>query len=113
MNPLPRELTPGVFWLGQCLEQLYRGRILHGYNSTYLVAGEHSSLLVEGGHPQDLPVIEAQLEGILAAGAPPLRHVVCTHQETPHAGGVGRVLERHPEATLSGTFATCTSSSRR
>ena len=59
-------------------------------------------MLVEGGHPQDLPVVEAQLEGILAAGAPPLRHVVCTHQETPHAGGVGRVLERHPEATLSG-----------
>jgi flavorubredoxin len=101
-NPLPRELAPGVFWLGQCLEQLYRGRILHGYNSTYLVTGEHSSALVEAGHPQDLPVLEGQLEGLLAAGAPPLRHVVCTHQETPHAGGVGRLLERHPEATLWG-----------
>lgn len=102
VNPLPRELAPGVFWLGQCLEQLYRGRILHGYNSTYLVTGEDASLLVEAGHPQDLPVIEEQLAGLLAAGAPPLRHVVCTHQESPHAGGVGRILERHPQATLSG-----------
>jgi glyoxylase-like metal-dependent hydrolase (beta-lactamase superfamily II) len=91
-----------VFWLGDCLEQLHEGRMLHGYNSTYLVCGERSSLLVEAGHPQDLPVVEAQLEGLIAAGVPPLRHVFTTHQETPHAGGLGRVLERFPEAEAVG-----------
>jgi flavorubredoxin len=99
---LPRELSPGLFWLGDCLEQLHQGQMLHGYNSTYLVTGEHSSLLVEAGHPQDLPVVEAQLEGLMAAGVPPLRHVFITHQETPHAGGLGRVLERFPDATAHG-----------
>lgn len=101
-NPLPRELAPGVFWLGDCLEQLYRGRVLHGYNSVYLVAGERASLLVEAGHPQDLPVIERQLEDLLAGGLPPLGYVFTTHQETPHAGGLGRLLDRYPGAVACG-----------
>lgn len=101
-NPLPRELAPGVFWLGDCVEQMHRGRVLHGYNSTYLVAGERSSLLVEAGHPQDLPVIEQQLDDLLSAGLPPLSHIFPTHQETPHASGVGRLFERYPDAIACG-----------
>jgi flavorubredoxin len=101
-NPLPRELAPGVFWLGDCLEQLYQGRVLHGYNSVYLVSGTRSSLLVEAGHPQDLPVIERQLDELLAGGLPPLEYLFTTHQETPHAGGLGRLLDRYPQATACG-----------
>lgn len=101
-NPLPRELAPGVFWLGDCLEQLYHGRVLHGYNSAYLVAGERASLLVEAGHPQDLPVIERQLEELLAGGLPPLEYLFTTHQETPHAGGLGRLLDRYPRSVACG-----------
>ena len=93
MNPLPRELTPGVFWLGQCLEQLYRGRILHGYNSTYLVTGEHSSLLVEGGHPQDLPVIE---EMFAAGGPEPGREIVDSPSREIAGEGIEQRVARPP-----------------
>jgi flavorubredoxin len=102
VDPLPRELAPGVFWLGQCMEQPWQGETLHNYNSVYLVRGERASLLVEAGHPQDLPVIEAQLEGLLAAGGPPLRYVFSTHQETPHSSGIARVLARHPDVEVCG-----------
>ncbi|MEN3280642.1 MAG: hypothetical protein V7607_1782 [Solirubrobacteraceae bacterium] len=101
-NPLPRELVSGIFWLGQCMEQVWQGSILHNYNSVYLVCGEDSSLLVEAGHPQDLPVIEAQLERALGSGGPQLRYVFCTHQETPHSSGIARILRRHPEVQVCG-----------
>jgi len=101
-NPLPRELAPGVFWLGGCLVQTWHGRIIHGYNSAYLVSGDECSAMVEAGHPKDLGEIEAQLEGLFAAGAPELRYVFCTHQETPHASGIGRWLARYPELTVCG-----------
>jgi flavorubredoxin len=101
-NPLPRELAPGVFWLGACLLQMWQGRLIHGYNSAFLVCGDDASLLVDAGHPKDLPVIEAQLDALLHAGAPELRYVFCTHQETPHASGIGRWLSRFPELTVCG-----------
>jgi flavorubredoxin len=101
-NPLPRELAPGIFWLGQCMEQAWEGAVLHNYNSVYLVCGEESSLLVEAGHPQDLPALEAQLEALLERGVAPLRHVFCTHQETPHSSGIARILERHPQVEVCG-----------
>jgi flavorubredoxin len=101
-NRLPRELAPGLFWLGDCIQERWQGQILHGYNSCYLLRGDHSSLLIEAGHPKDLPVIEAQLEGLLEAGGPELRYLFTTHQETPHSSGIARALERHPEAVVVG-----------
>jgi flavorubredoxin len=101
-NPLPREIAPGIFWLGQCMEQPWRGGILHNYNSVYLVRGSRRSALIEAGHPQDLPVIEAQLEGLLAQGGAPLHYLFTTHQETPHSSGIARVLRRHPEVEVCG-----------
>jgi flavorubredoxin len=101
-NPLPREIAPGVFWLGKCLGLSYLGQELHSYNSVFLVAGEHSTALVEAGHPQDLAINEAQLQSLLAAGLPPLRYVFLTHHETPHAAGVGRILQRYPDARAVG-----------
>lgn len=99
---LPRELAPGVHWLGDCLEQPYRGEIFHGYNSSYLIVGEHSSALVEAGFPQDLETMESQLDGLLRQGLPPLRYVFTTHQETPHSSGLGRLLTRYPTAVACG-----------
>jgi len=99
---LPRELAPGIFWMGKCLEVSYRGRPLHGYNSVYLVAGEESSMLVEGGHPQDLPTVEAQLDELMERGVPPLRHLFTTHTETPHSSGLGRLFDRYPDMVAYG-----------
>jgi flavorubredoxin len=100
-NKLPREIAPGVFWLGECLEQRHKGKIYHSYNAAFLVIGDAASMLVETGHPKDFPIIEKQLEQLLA-GKPPLKYLFITHQETPHAGGLGRVMSRYPEAILCG-----------
>lgn len=102
-NPLPREIAPGVFWLGECLEQRSRGKTYHSYNAAFLVVGTRASMLVETGHPKDYLTIDAQLRGILGQGGrAPLRHLFLTHEETPHSGGLGRVLETHPDVTVHG-----------
>ena len=68
-NPLPREIAPGVFWLGECLEQRQQGKIYHGCNACFLIVGETASMLVETGHPKDFPIIEGQLNKLLPGKA--------------------------------------------
>jgi flavorubredoxin len=102
-NPLPREIVPGVFWLGECLEQRARGKIYHSYNAAFLIVGSRSSLLVETGHPKDFLTIDTQIRGILdEPGRAPLRHLFLTHEETPHSGGLGRILQTYPDVTVHG-----------
>ena len=101
-NPLPREIAPGVFWLGDCLEQRFKGKTYHSYNAAFLVVGSEASLLVETGHPKDFPEIERQMREVLAERSSALKYLFITHQETPHSGGLGRVLERYPGLTVHG-----------
>jgi len=103
-KPMPRELADGVFWLGDCLEQRAKGKIYHTYNAAFLLCGTDASMLIETGHPKDFPIIEKQLKELLANRAP-LKHLFVTHQETPHSGGLGRVLARYPEAILCGDMS--------
>ena len=63
---MPRDIAPGVFWIGDCLAQRHQGKIYHGYNAAFLVAGETASVLVETGHPKDFPVIERHLAELFA-----------------------------------------------
>ena len=67
ISSLPRELAPGVFWLGDCLEQPFKGKIYHAYNAAFLVIGSKSSLLVETGHPKDFPLIEKQIKTVFGS----------------------------------------------
>jgi flavorubredoxin len=101
-NTLPREISPGVFWLGDCLEQHHKGKIYHSYNAAFLVVGSGASLLVETGHPKDFPEIERQMKEILTQKGSPLKFLFITHQETPHSGGLGRMLELYPGLTVHG-----------
>lgn len=98
---LPRELAEGVFWLGDCLEQRANGKIYHTYNAAFLLVGTEASMLIETGHPKDFPLLDKQMKQLLA-NRPPLKYLFVTHQETPHSGGLGRVLSRYPEAVLCG-----------
>ena len=50
-NPLPRELAAGVWWLGQCYEIPFMGKLVHNNNAVFLVAGTEYSALVETGIP--------------------------------------------------------------
>ena len=72
---MPREIAPGVFWIGDCLAQRHRGKVYHGYNAAFLIAGEAASCLVETGHPKDFPVIERHLNELLARGIAPLKYL--------------------------------------
>lgn len=99
---MPREIAPGVFWIGDCLAQRHKGKVYHGYNAAFLVAGEKHSCLVETGHPKDFPVVEHHIAQLHARGIPPLKYLFITHQETPHSGGLGRVLKTYPDVTLCG-----------
>ena len=101
-NKMPREIAPGVFWIGDCLAQRHKNKIYHGYNAAFLIAGESASCLVETGHPKDFPVIERHINELFARGVAPLKYLFVTHQETPHCGGLGRILKTHPEAMLCG-----------
>jgi flavorubredoxin len=99
---LPRQLTPGTFWLGDCLiTPLPDGTLEHSFSSTFLVVGDRSSLLVDTGHPKDWAVVEYQLETLLA-GRPPLAWIFPTHPEVTHAGNLGRLLAKFPNARACG-----------
>jgi flavorubredoxin len=99
---LPREIIKNIFWLGDCLEQRSKGKIYHSYNSAYLVIGNQSALLIETGHPKDFKKLDEQIKSILVKKNIPLKYLFITHQETPHAGGVGRFLNLYPELTVHG-----------
>ncbi|MBV6307130.1 MBL fold metallo-hydrolase [Candidimonas humi] len=101
---LPREIAKGVFWLGDCLEQRANGKIYHTYNAAFLIEGSSACMLVETGHPKDFPIINRQLEALLAS-RPPLKYLFVTHQETPHSGGLGRILHRYPGVLLCGDIS--------
>ena len=70
---MPREIAPGVFWIGDCLAQRHKGKVYHGYNAAYIVAGNQ-----EGG-------VVAMIDLALVA----LRQAVA---DPEHAG---RDLARH------------------
>jgi flavorubredoxin len=102
---LPRELAPGLVWIGNCSGGEGRGlapSMVHSNNSVYVVSGTERSLLVDTGHPKDWAVVERQLDGLLAGGIPPVAYIFPTHVEPVHAGNLGRLLEKFPDAVVCG-----------
>ena len=104
-NPLPREIAPGVFWLGECSPVHYAGKWLHTYNSAFMVVGEKFAAMVETGIPSVGNVVIAQVERILEERGVPLKYIFVTHSEMSHCGSVGRLLRRYPEAHTYGEIS--------
>jgi flavorubredoxin len=103
LNPLPVELAPNVFWLGECVAVPYRGQDLHLGNSVFLIAGEKHSAMIEAANSFHVPVVMDQIETLLAErNLPDVKYVFVTHSELPHAGGVGHFLTRFPDAEIWG-----------
>lgn len=99
---LPRELAPGIFWLSDCLVMEHQGMSVHAYGSAYLVVGSESSLLIDTGHPKDYATICEQLDICHAKGAPPVKYIMPTHSEVPHAANLASLLDRYPESKVYG-----------
>jgi flavorubredoxin len=100
-DTLPRELAPGLFWVGECLAIPFEGKVLHNCQSMYVLKGEDYAMLVDCGFPSDRSTVFRQLDEILADGTE-LRFIFPTHQELPHGGGVAHLLDRYPGAMAIG-----------
>jgi flavorubredoxin len=111
MTPtLPREVAPGVYWLGTCLEVLPRMQklflkdagdsILHGHQSFFLVVGDDATAIIDTGQPQHWPAIERQLE--IALQGRQLDYVVPTHPEYVHFGLLPYWLDKYPGSRAVG-----------
>ena len=100
---LPREIAPGVFWLGVCMEVPFEGKIVHGYNSSYLVVGDQHSAFIETGITFQSRAIIEQFDKLKRErDLPDPRYLFVSHGEMAHSGGVGLILDRYPEATVHG-----------
>ncbi|WP_165966623.1 MBL fold metallo-hydrolase [Actinomadura sp. 7K507] len=101
---LPREFAPGLHWLGGCSDSgawpTRKGATTHEHLSTYLVAGTDKTVLIDTGHYAQWDGIRDQLDACL--GDRPLDYVFPTHHEIPHAGNLGRLLARYPDAVAVG-----------
>src|SRR3954453_238752 len=105
---LPRELAPGVFWIGDCSMTAGIGDAsTHTYNSPYVIAGEERSLIVDTGIPKDWRAIERQLDELLDDGLPPVSYFFPTHPELIHAANLGRLLVKFPDATVYARLRDC------
>jgi flavorubredoxin len=99
---LPRELAPGIQWLGNCIVYETDFVAFHSYNSVYVVSGSERTLIVDTGFPKDWRIIDRHLDELLADGLPPVAWLCPTHSEVAHAGNLGRLLQKFPAATVRG-----------
>ena len=104
---LPREIAPGLFWLGHCMKRLLaNGSSLHLYNCGYLIVGEKHSAFIETGMTCDVLVVMEQAERLIAErNLPEPRYVFTTHSEMAHSGGIARIMARWPEVTVHGDMS--------
>jgi flavorubredoxin len=100
VGELPREVVPGLFWLGTCGEIGFQGKIIHSPWNAFLVRGAERTALIDTGAPSGWPVVRAQLARAL--GGRPLDYVFPTHPELPHMGNLPWLLQEHPGLRVVG-----------
>ncbi|MEU6646164.1 MBL fold metallo-hydrolase [Saccharomonospora sp. NPDC046836] len=97
---LPRRLSDDVLWGGGCLPVPYKSKLLHGHFGVYVVKFDGGAYLVDTGYPVMAEEMERQLDEFL--GDTPVDYIFPTHPEIPHAGLLGRWLEKYPNAVVIG-----------
>jgi flavorubredoxin len=97
---LPREISPGIFWLSTCLVVRDGPWFVHNHNSCFLIVGRDSTVLIDNAMPSGWPDIRDQLAGILRGR--PLDYLFPTHPEAPHMGNCGPLMDQYPRARLVG-----------
>ena len=99
-SDLPREIAPGVTWMSSCLPLNLPSGVIHGHNATYLVQGEHSSILIDTGNPGAWNIISDALDEALDGRE--LTYVFPTHPELPHTGNLPRLVQKYPNIQAFG-----------
>ncbi|HEX4305915.1 MAG TPA: MBL fold metallo-hydrolase [Solirubrobacterales bacterium] len=100
---LPRQIAPGIHWLGPCVDGgsvNLRGGMYHSHLSLYALIGREHSLLVDTGLPSGWPTLERELDQVFGDRAP--TWIFPTHPEFPHSGNLQALLDRYPEAQVIG-----------
>ncbi|HEY7755153.1 MAG TPA: MBL fold metallo-hydrolase [Actinomycetota bacterium] len=92
MDPVVFEVAAGI----TAIDTFYGGR--ERYTAAYLLDAREPAI-VETGPTTSHPHVVAGLER-LGIGPRDLAHVVLTHIHLDHAGGVGALSERFPQATV-------------
>jgi flavorubredoxin len=95
----PREVAPGIHWLGGCNTSQFHGRAIHNHNSLFIIQGSARSAIYDTGQPSDWTKIEAQLDEIVG---PEPAYIFPSHPEAPHAGNLLYLLDRFPNAQIVG-----------
>lgn len=96
----PREIRPGVYWVGavdwdrRLFDSLIALPDGTSYNS-YLVVGDGATALFETVDPTKTAILMENLRGVDR-----LDYVVLQHAEQDHSGSLSAVLERYPEARV-------------
>lgn len=97
---LPRLVTPDLLWTGGCLEVAYKGDIVHGHFSMFVLKGSEKTLMIDTGHPVNWSTVEKDVEAFLDGR--PLDYIFPTHAEYPHAGLIASWMRKYPDAKAVG-----------
>jgi hypothetical protein len=97
---LPRLVTPDLLWTGGCLEVAYKGGMVHGHFSTFLLKGSEKTILVDTGHPKNWATIERDVDAFLDGR--PLDYLFPTHAEFPHSGLFPNWMAKYPDLVAVG-----------
>jgi glyoxylase-like metal-dependent hydrolase (beta-lactamase superfamily II) len=92
VEPVTFDIAPGL----TAIDTFFAGR--ERYTASYLLAAEQPAI-VETGPTTSAEHLVAGLER-LGIGRSDLAHIVVTHIHLDHAGGVGRIAEHFPRATV-------------
>jgi flavorubredoxin len=102
-TPLPIEIAPGIFWLGECTQVSMRGEVFHSGASGYLVAGDEHAALVETTQGQTAALVLEHIDDVTRyKNLPDIKYVCVTHSEPAHSGGTGHALAHFPDAIACG-----------
>ena len=94
-----RQLTAGIHLMTGCFDSVIFGIKCHTHLSAYLVCGEHSNLLVDTGHTKDFHNFAAYISSVIGSN---LTYIFPTHEEYPHSGSLGLMLDAFPSAKVIG-----------
>jgi flavorubredoxin len=99
----PRQIAPGINWLGGCVHLVHQGQEIHSHLSAFLIVGTEKTMLIDTGYPGHWAGVAEQLEQLLDGR--PLDWVAPTHPELAHAGNLNRIFERFPGSRAIGRLS--------
>jgi hypothetical protein len=100
----PREIAPGIFWLGDCNSSSIAGGTFHIHTGIYLLVGSDRTLLIDTGYASAWHrKMKKQVETVLKER--PLDFVMPTHPEIPHSSALPHILSTYPAAKVIGDIS--------